>query len=312
MGDKLKALRKLQEHSLSEIWSWMVSRFCRKTWGFWEKFGFHIVPDHFYYPIPNMKELERKKPWKTEFTGGPIKFNIKKQKELLQEAKKYNEEYDYPSYPGESEADKVKFYFGSGSFESCAAEMYHTMVREVEPETIIEVGAGDSTKIASNAINKNNKKAELFAIEPFPQKWLYKIPNLTDLVERKVEDINPEFFRKKLGADDILFIDGSHVVKNGGDVPYLILQVLPVLEKGVYIHFHDIFIPFEYPKNILLSKNHFWTEQYLLHSFLQYNDSFEVVWSGYFMGRKYPKLLEETFPRFDRGDLSRSFWIKKK
>src|SRR3989337_782513 len=50
-----------------------------------------------------------------------------------------------------------------------------------------------------------------------------------------------------LGEGDILFIDSSHQLKPGSDVEFLLKAVLPMLPAGVRVHFHDIFLPDDYP-----------------------------------------------------------------
>lgn len=51
---------------------------------------------------------------------------------------------------------------------------------------------------------------------------------------------------------DILFVDSIHVLKQGSDVNYILFEVLPVLKKGVVVHFYYIFL-FNYPKKGLCS-----------------------------------------------------------
>ena len=118
------------------------------------------------------------------------------------------------------------------------------MVRHFQPRLIIEIGGGFSTLLLTEAAARNNTSA-LTCIEPFPQEFLKQgFPGLHRLIEKKVEDIDLEFF-SELHSGDILFIDSSHTVKIGGDVNYLFLEVLPRLEPGVIVHIHDIFLPFD-------------------------------------------------------------------
>jgi hypothetical protein len=48
-------------------------------------------------------------------------------------------------------------------------------------------------------------------------------------------------------ANDVLFIDSSHVGKAGSDVNCLLFDILPSLRSGVHVHVHDVLHPFEYP-----------------------------------------------------------------
>jgi hypothetical protein len=78
-----------------------------------------------------------------------------------------------------------------------------------------------------------------------------------------------------LEAGDILFIDSSHVVKAGSDCQLLFSDILPRLNLGTLIHFHDVFDRFEYPA-AWLRKGRGWNEQYLLRAFLQFNSAFKI------------------------------------
>ena len=147
---------------------------------------------------------------------------------------------------------------------------------------IIEVGSGFSSLLAAEAIARNDSSA-LICIEPFPPEFLRKgFPGLHSLIEKKVQDIDLEFF-SQLDSGDILFIDSSHTVKIGGDVNYLFLEVLPRLKPGVIVHVHDIFFPFDYRRDWVMDEFRFWTEQYLLQAFLTFNSEFEVLMANRYL-----------------------------
>src|SRR6266487_4714046 len=140
---------------------------------------------------------------------------------------------------------------------------------------------------------------------------------LRSLIEKKVQDIDLEFF-SQLGADDILFIDSSHTVKIGGDVNYLFLEVLPRLKPGVIVHLHDILFPFDYRRDWVMGEFRFWTEQYLLQAFLAFNTEFEVLFCNSYLGFYYLDDLKSTFPTWcadTRSGVPRgggSFWMRRK
>ena len=135
---------------------------------------------------------------------------------------------------------------------------------------------------------------ELFTIEPFPNPTLQGI---TTLIPQRIQDVDLDLFLS-LGAGDILFLDSSHVVSVGSDVVREHLEILPRLKSGVIIHVHDIFLPSDYPRDAVLSKLCFWSEQYLLQAFLALNPQFEVLWGSSAMQQFYPEALEVTFPRW--------------
>ncbi|MBA7660162.1 hypothetical protein ES703_68161 [subsurface metagenome] len=127
----------------------------------------------------------------------------------------------------------------------------------------------------------------------------------------KVEDVSLEEF-SKLKENDILFIDSSHNISIGNDVYYEYLEILPRLKKGVLIHVHDIFLPYEYPKKWIFEYLLFWSEQYLLQAFLSFNNNFEILWGGYYMHKKHPDLLKNNFGSYnEEKNNPGSFWFKR-
>ena len=116
-----------------------------------------------------------------------------------------------------------------------------------------------------------------------------------------------------LEANDIVFIDSSHVVKIGSDVVYEFLELLPRLKAGVMVHFHDIFLPAEYPKSWVLEDRRFWNEQYLLQAFLAFNSAFEVMMAGSFLHLSHSEKLKAAFASYDPANVwPGSFWMRRK
>jgi len=99
----------------------------------------------------------------------------------------------------------------------------------------------------------------------------------------------------------------------GGDVNYEILEIVPRLKPGAIVHWHDILLPGEYWKDWVTRDHNFWTEQYLLQAFLQFNQDFEIIWASRFMSVNRAEAVQSTFPGFSP-DKSRitSFWIRRK
>ncbi|MDR1562767.1 MAG: class I SAM-dependent methyltransferase, partial [Dysgonamonadaceae bacterium] len=113
----------------------------------------------------------------------------------------------------------------------------------------------------------------------------------------------------ELKANDILFIDSTHVAKFNSDVNYVIHKILPILSDGVYIHFHDIFYPFEYPMEWLL-EGRAWNEQYVLRAFLEYNMKFKIVLFNTYLETIFHEKLKNRFPLIFK-NTGGSIWIKK-
>jgi hypothetical protein len=136
-------------------------------------------------------------------------------------------------------------------------------------------------------------ECEHVRIEPYEQPWLGKLG--VQVIRRRVEECGPELF-KSLGKGDELFIDSSHVIRPQGDVVFEYLELLPILNSGVYVHIHDIFTPRDYPQQWVVEEIRLWNEQYLLEAFLSFNTQFRVVGALNFLAQHYPKEISERFP----------------
>ena len=278
----------------------------------WEKAGYHVTPNHFFFPIPNTESLTDGL-WEKESELVGINMNPKAQLQLLKEVfPQYEKETVYPKT---KTANPHEFYLENGSFGSVDAEVLHALIRHFKPKRIIEIGSGYSTLVSAKACQLNKQKdgatTELIAIEPYPNETLKQgIPGLTELIEKPLEQVPLSMF-EGLGENDFLFIDSTHVLKIGGDVKYLYLEVLPRLAGGVIVHSHDIFFPAEYPEQWVRENHWFWTEQYLLQAFLMFNREFEVLWASQYMSRRYPKEVALTFPSYNDGAYPGSLWIKR-
>ena len=192
------------------------------------------------------------------------------------------------------------------------------MIRDIKPKNVIEIGSGFTTYLSAQAILVNEQKdghsCDLIAIEPYPNKTLQKgFPGLTSLKTTKLQEISLDYFNV-LKENDILFIDSSHILNIGSDVAYEFLELLPRLNSGVYVHIHDIYLPYEYPRSMIFKEKKFYNEQYLLHALLINNSQFEVVYAGYYLHKHYSNDLKNAVPRYDPNSHQKpvSFWIRKK
>jgi hypothetical protein len=281
----------------------------------WENKGYHVTPIHFYEPIPDTRDLSEEL-WtrQSELSGIQIKDQVILDR-LLHFANQYRQEYT--TIPTNKTDIPHQFYIRNGAFVSVDAEILYCMIREYKPRRVTEIGSGNTTYLAAQAIEANRQEnpsyhCHLTAIEPYPVAILKQgFPGLTELVEKPIQSIPLPFF-DTLDDGDILFIDSSHVAKIGSDVLYEYLEILPRIKKGVFVHVHDIFLPAEYPKAWIFSDRHFWNEQYLFQAFLLFNNAFEIIWPGSYMHHKYPEKLEDAFPSYDsKNTMPGSFWIRK-
>jgi hypothetical protein len=280
-----------------------------------EKHGYHLTKVHFYSPIPNVAALDDAV-WSRSSALGGIDMNTDTQVRLLAEVEsRYKLEYD--RFPLDREDAGEAFWINNGMFVSVDAEMLYCIVRSACPRRIIEIGCGFSTRISAAAIQANRGElaayeCELTCVDPYPPAWLNNEHAVSRLLRAPVQSL-VEGLVKELEANDILFIDSSHVAAIGSDVICEVLELLPNLAPGVLVHFHDIFIPYEYPMDWVKAKGTFWNEQYLVQAFLAFNSAFEVVWAGHYMHRQYPARLAAAFRSYDAAvTMPASLWLRRK
>lgn len=275
-----------------------------RFFSFWERHGFHITPVHFYQPIPDTRELGPEH-GSTERELPGIDLQLPRQLELLRSFSEFRAEYG--DFSLEATSDPQNLHLENGMFEGTDALALYCMIRLFQPSRIIEVGAGYSTLVAQNAALRNGH-TRVTSIEPFPPEWLNGLPGI-EIKRLPIQEMDLEFF-ETLDMNDILFVDSSHVVKTGGDVNFLILEVLPRLRPGVIVHFHDIFLPFEFPRHWIVEKHLFWTEQYLLQAFLTGNNDFEILLANALLGARHQDEMRRVFPRSNWWG-GASFWIRR-
>lgn len=192
-------------------------------------------------------------------------------------------------------------------FPSPDAEVLYCMVRMHEPDTIVEIGCGHSTRISRLAILDAKTETKLVTIDPLPRNDVVKFSdqNLVCPVEELVE---PTPF-SRLRENDILFIDSSHELKAGNDLVYLYLNVIPFLHPGVLIHIHDIFLPYDYPWDWVHERRMRYSEQYLVQMMLSMENQFEILWAGYYLQKSHPR-FRHYFPD-NRSHTAQSLWLRK-
>lgn len=278
---------------------------------FAKAFGFHLLRRNYNLPIPENSDM--KYAAISELPG----LNIDPDKCLAfldKTVLKYKKEFN--AFPTDESVNG--YHLLNNSFMAIDGNAYYSLVRELKPKTIIEIGSGFSTKLAVEAVRKNysesSPNADLISIEPYPPEFLTKYKEIK-LYKKPVQEIGLEIF-ESLGENDILFIDSSHALKSGGDVWYEYCEILPRLKPGVYVHIHDISLPKPYPR-IYFDDMLYWNEQYMLQAYLINNSKIEIVWPGNYLMCNYKDKMEAAFEpeyklmrkKFPHSEPS-SFWFK--
>lgn len=269
--------------------------------------GVFPIMNHYYEPQFDMGKIKRSFSEERSLPG--INWNIQEQLEILERLVFSEELKDFPT----NKTDDVRFYFNNDSFGSGDAEYWYQLIRLKKPKRISEVGSGNSTLMAINAIRKNQEenpdyKCKHVCIEPYEMPWLEKTG--VSVLRKKVEDIEISFF-SELGEDDILFIDSSHIIRPEGDVLFEYLELIPRLNKGVIVHVHDIFSPRNYLNQWLISEVRFWNEQYLLEAFLSHNSSWKIIGSINYLHHRHYEKLKIVCPFLTPAREPGSFYIQR-
>lgn len=252
---------------------------------------------HFYSTIPKVDEvLENDVLFESAESFEGIDLNLDKQFKLLQQFTQIYKDILFK----ELKTEGLLYHFDNPFFSYSDGVFLHCLISHFNPHKIIEIGSGYSTACMLDTVRIKNLKTKITTIDPEMDRLdgLLKDSKIgkvdLNVIIQKIQDVDRSLFTK-LEANDLLFIDSSHVSKAGSELNYLLFEILPLLNKGVIIHFHDVFHNFQYPKEWIKEGIHF-NEQYLLRAFLQYNESFDILLYNSFLERAYKEWMSENMP----------------
>lgn len=258
----------------------------------------NVTPVNYYSVIPDVIRLARTVPqWNLPSVLPGIMIDLEDQLRTLSNVcLPFQKEFlGNPYY-----LKGASLSYGPG-FGYIEAQALHAVIRYLKPKRIIEVGCGVSTYCMLQALKLNSNEgagAEKFlCIEPNPRRDL-KNSRDVDLLEQFVEYVPVSRF-ECLSEGDLLFIDSSHAVKAVSDVNFLILEALPRLQPGVWIHFHDIYFPYDYPRHLLESSFMFHNETSLLRAFLINNPHAKILFCLSQLHYERQNQLRKIFPDYN-------------
>ena len=257
---------------------------------------------HYYSPVPSLKELEadEQRIFDQSLRSLPgIELNVQSQLALLDRFAAFYADQPFPETP----RPNVRYFFDNYWYNRSDALFLYSFIRHFRPQQIVEIGSGFSSAVMLDANERfMNRRMRLTFVEPESER-LRKLLRADDhqavtIVERRIQQLDVAMI-EELGANDILFVDSSHVSKAGSDVNHILFELLPRLKSGVLVHFHDIRYPFEYPKE-WFALGVSWNEAYILRAFLQFNREFSITfWNDYLLkfhadavGQRMPLCLE--------------------
>lgn len=256
------------------------------------KMGVFPIRDHYYEPLFNPRHLRVSLRDDRILPG--IDFNIREQLDTLEKFS-FNQELKKIAV---EKTSHLEFYYQNPSIGFGDSEYLYNMIRLFKPKKIIEIGSGNSTLMAIEAIRQNQKEnpnyfCEHVCIEPYEAAWLEKLG--PKIIRKKVENVDKQLF-SRLEANDILFIDSSHVIRPQGDVLFECLEILPILKPGVLVHIHDILTPKDYLDEWVLEDVKLWNEQYLIEAFLTFNSEYRIIGALNYLKHNYFKELAAKCP----------------
>ena len=208
------------------------------------------------------------------------------------------------------ERDTTKPGWNNGFLPGLDIIGIYTMLAEFKPKKYIEIGSGNSTKVAYKAKQEQQLSTEIISIDPMPRA---EIDQLADVVIRQPFETIDLNLLYTLDENDILFVDNSHRILPNSDAMVFFMDILPKLKKGVIVHIHDVYLPYDYPQFMC---DRFYSEQYGLAFYLLANPiKYETLLPNFFIAED-PALAATIAPIWQHENLSHvekhggSFWLR--
>jgi hypothetical protein len=238
-----------------------------------------------------------------------IDANRENYKKLLRKALRYRKNI-WMIRDSKEESDPAQPVWNNGYFPGLDIIAIYTMLARFKPKRYIEIGSGNSTRIAHKAFVEQNLSTEFISIDPKPRVEIDQLPNR--ILRQPFDNIDFDIV-SELNANDVLFVDNSHRILPNSDSMVFFLEILPRLKRGVIVHIHDIYLPYDYPKFMC---KRYYSEQYGLACYLLANpDKYETLLPNYFISED-DELAELISPIWDHKNLDNverhggSFWIR--
>jgi hypothetical protein len=255
----------------------------------------------YYSPLRPVAELERRVArWHRPSRMAGIAVDLPAMRAFLEELMAaHGREYaGLPAY------DEVKAQRRGPGFTRVDAMVLYLMLRRHRPARYIEVGSGLSTYYASLAATRNaaeGRPMRMTVVDPFVSAATRALPGL-EVLAQEAQDLPADWFAQ-LAAGDVLFIDSTHVVRIDGEVPHLVLEVLPALRPGVLVHVHDVHFPYHVPCDpgayvFYRRWPMLFTEAMLVQAYLCFNPRVEIVLSTPLLRHHDEDFLRRTLPGY--------------
>lgn len=273
-----------------------------------QRFGMNITPAHFYSDVPNLRELEQTTHWRHPRSMHGI------------HARSLDEQLGWVAQACEPVTSKLATTAifdqavetnGEPGYGPIEAMLLYAMLRYHKPGRIRQIGCGVTTAIALQATaDEPGYDPMIQCIEPYPTAFLKQAAaeKRLQLESRPAQDMDTALLAD-LSPGDLLFVDSTHTVRVGSEVPQIMLEVIPHLPAGVWVHFHDIMLPYDFGPDTLGQELFFWRETAMLYALLVGNASLQLVCAMSMLHHERAAELKRWLPPYEAmpmdGGLSR-------
>ena len=261
-----------------------------------QRFGVNVLPLHFYSSIPNIRELRARSDWKEQRSMfGIARLSTEQQIALLADI------MPAASYPGRDlYSEAVRENAVDGGYGIIETQVLAAFVASRRPARIVQIGCGVSTAVIRAAAQLADYRPNITCIDPYPTEYLQRASREGSiaLLAKRAQVVEMDTLTS-LGVGDLLFVDSTHTVKPGSEVNRIVLEVLPRLRRGVLVHFHDIYFPYEYGRRFLSDELFFPAETTLLYAFLLNNPMFRIELCLSMLHYEAPDHMKRLIPSYE-------------
>lgn len=280
----------------------ILRRAQRALIGTLNRMGWVVAPtSDYYHALRPVSELKRHVArWHRPSRMPGVNFDLDAMTAILEAlVSSYLQEYsELPSY------DEIKRQRRGPGFTTVDAMVLYMMLRRHRPPRYVEVGSGLSTWYAGLAAAKNaaeGRPMKMTIVDPFVSEATRALPGV-EILAREAQDLPADWYAQ-LAAGDVLFIDSTHIVRIDGEVPHLVLEVLPALGPGVLVHLHDVHLPYNvpcHPGAYVFDRRWpmLFTEAMLVQAYLSHNPRVEIVLSTPLLRHHREDVLRRLLPGY--------------
>jgi predicted O-methyltransferase YrrM len=233
-----------------------------------QRFGFDLLPRHWYSEVPNVRQLQSQTAWRRPMSMVGVNGCLCDQADWLRDVCKVR---CLPTLYRDACDDE-----GSTGYGPVEAAVLWSFIASRRPKKILQIGCGVSTAIVLRAASEAGYAPRITCVEPFPSAFLQREAGRgrIELLRTSAQELAPTIVDDL--EDGLFFVDSTHTLGPAGECTRIILELLPRLSPGATAHFHDIWFPYDYDSKVLNSL-FFWHESPLLHAFLCGNASWQIL-----------------------------------